>query len=201
MSDTLAGHGRLARRKLASHLLAPEPGVRVFAEAAVHTARGRGRGRDHGTTPVEPCITSRTSDDWRISADYAAWFGRAYVRAGLTVPVELTPEERNTRRWWSHPDFVRFAVEMYETHPFVVKVGDRVCGMYRRGDDAHKAARHMGPRAAVYHLALHYRNLDGAEVQVVRTDRARGATAHLNGSTLRTVRQRVVCGMSEERVY
>lgn len=88
-----------------------------------------------------------------------------------------------------------------ETHPFVLKLGTKVRGRYARAEDALKRAAHMGRNASVFHVAVLYRNLDGAELVLSRKDRARGASSHLKGMSHTVLRHRVPCGVSEHRIY
>lgn len=98
------------------------------------------------------------------------------------------------------PKLTAFAVERIETHPFVVRVGGKLTGMYQRGDDAWKALRSMGPRATLHHLGIHTRVLEGAEITRVVSDKAKNQNQRIAGKTSFVQRFRVVCGVSEKRI-
>lgn len=97
--------------------------------------------------------------------------------------------------------FQRHAAETIETHPYALVSGGKVCGLFQRGDDVVKRAQRMGPKAEVWHIGWKHRYVEGADCQVVRSDRARGPSAHLSGSSLRTVKQFVPTTLSRQVVW
>lgn len=100
------------------------------------------------------------------------------------------------------------AEEYLATCPYVLAVRGKVLGAYQRFDDAKGRAVHCGRDAEIYHVGWTHKRLEGADVQVTRSDKAVGPSAHLHGSTLRTVHQRVpvkltaqVCWSAKQSAY
>ena len=112
-------------------------------------------------------------------SDVFRFIERAFFRLGPMAQPRPAPEE---------PAMVSHAAKTIETHPYAIVVAGKVCGVFTRGDEALRRARKMGPHAEVWHIGHGWRAVEGSECFVVRADRARGKSAHLSGTTLRTVR-------------
>lgn len=156
-----------------------------------------GKGRHAPTTHTaivgEPCTMGRTTDDFRVSADYAAWFGRSYLKGKEKQgPIALTGLGE-ARRWWETSRETRFyAAEKIDTHPYVVKLGERIIGMFARREHAARTVASMGPKATLWHVGLTYRKI-GYMDQLIS---AAGRPEH--GS--KVLSHRTVTGMSEQRI-
>jgi hypothetical protein len=156
-----------------------EPQVHVSSTVATETASG-------ATVPRQRVgATDGMSDVFRF-------LERSFFKQPSRGKVRPAPEEQV---------FQRHASETIETHPYALVVGNKVCGLFQRGDDVVKRAQHMGPKAEVWHVGWKHRRVEGAECQVVRSDRAKGPSAHLHGSSLRTVHQYVPTTLSRQVVW
>ena len=87
-----------------------------------------------------------------------------------------------------------------EGAPYVIKVGDRVTGMFAKREQAAYVASRMGSRATLYHVGARYAWVEGATMVLPRSDRAQGPSSVLAGQGSKTVRHRVVVGYDEQRI-
>lgn len=122
-----------------------------------------------------------------LPAEFQTWLMNAYAR-------EVTSKGGTEA-------FQAFAFSRIETHPYIVKLPGRVCGMFRDRTAAMRAVRNMGPRASLWHAGFRYRELEYATMLLPRPDRARGASSVLGGTSTKVFRAMVPCACVETRVF
>jgi hypothetical protein len=148
----------------------------------------------------------RTTDDFRVSADYATWFGRTYkqgadtrapfdlARLGASPGSDAAIQAREpTFRWWdNHAGLKAWAAEVITDRPYVVKHGDRIIGFFARREHAARTVERMGAKATLWHVALKSRKVDYMDQRVSPAGRPEHGTKVLS--------HWIVVGMTEQRI-
>lgn len=118
----------------------------------------------------------------------------------MSPRVTWQPGERELARCGLKPEEREQLHVALEGSPYVVKVGERVCGIFAKREQAANVVTRMGTRAQLYHVGARYAWVEGATMVLPRSDRARGPSSVLAGQGTKTVRHRVIVGYDEQRI-